>query len=159
MNISIFGLGYVGCVSLGCLAQNGHNVIGVDVSEIKVNQINDGIATIVEKDIDKIIKEQPTFSARTRSHLAPKNKAAVVFAERGEIGAHRHRDIHHRLSRHREKRPEERVPRADEGDDGKRRGHPPVCRQEDAEQDLRVRGAVDHRRFAEFARHQSKNCL
>jgi GDP-mannose 6-dehydrogenase len=58
MNISIFGLGYVGCVSLGCLAQNGHMVIGVDVSKNKVDQINAGIATIVEKDIDAIIKEQ-----------------------------------------------------------------------------------------------------
>src|SRR5690348_14477814 len=62
MNISIFGLGYVGCVSLGCLAQNGHYVIGVDVSETKVSQINKGIATIVEKDIDKIIKEQRAYN-------------------------------------------------------------------------------------------------
>lgn len=58
MNISIFGLGYVGCVSLGCLAQIGHKVIGVDVSKEKVDQINNGVATIVEKDIDKIIQEQ-----------------------------------------------------------------------------------------------------
>jgi len=58
MNISVFGLGYVGCVSLGCLAKNGHTVIGVDVSESKVSQINSGVATIVEKDIDKIIEEQ-----------------------------------------------------------------------------------------------------
>lgn len=58
MNVSIFGLGYVGCVSLGCLSQNGHNVIGVDVSSDKVNQINSGVATIVEKDIDNIISEQ-----------------------------------------------------------------------------------------------------
>lgn len=58
MNVSIFGLGYVGCVSLGCLAQNGHHVIGVDVSADKVNQITDGVATIVEKDIDQIIKQQ-----------------------------------------------------------------------------------------------------
>jgi GDP-mannose 6-dehydrogenase len=57
MDLSIFGLGYVGCVSLGCLAKNGHNVIGVDISPLKVNQINCGHATIIEKDIDKIIAE------------------------------------------------------------------------------------------------------
>ena len=55
MNISIFGLGYVGCVSLGCLAKNGHKVTGVDVSQTKVNQINAGKATIIEKEIDQII--------------------------------------------------------------------------------------------------------
>src|SRR4051812_517477 len=58
MKISIFGLGYVGCVSLGCLAKNGHHVIGVDVSTIKIKQINHGLPTIIEKDIDTIIEEQ-----------------------------------------------------------------------------------------------------
>lgn len=58
MDISIFGLGYVGCVSIGCLAMNGHHVIGVDVSQAKVDQINSGKATIVEKDIDNVIAEQ-----------------------------------------------------------------------------------------------------
>ena len=58
MKISIFGLGYVGCVSLGCLAQNGNTVIGVDIEPSKVNIINTGKATIIEKDIDKIIEEQ-----------------------------------------------------------------------------------------------------
>lgn len=58
MNISIFGLGYVGCVSLGCLAQFGHNIIGVDVNSHKVDLINSGKPTIIEQDIDKIIKEQ-----------------------------------------------------------------------------------------------------
>lgn len=58
MNISIFGLGYVGCVSLGCLAKNGHKVIGVDVNQNKIDLINKGKPTIIEKDIDQIIKDQ-----------------------------------------------------------------------------------------------------
>jgi GDP-mannose 6-dehydrogenase len=55
MNISIFGLGYVGCVSLGCLAKNGNHVIGVDVNAQKVDLINQGKPTIIEKDIDQIV--------------------------------------------------------------------------------------------------------
>ncbi len=55
MNISIFGLGYVGCVSLACLAETGHHVTGVDVIPHKNNLINQGKATIIEKDIDKLL--------------------------------------------------------------------------------------------------------
>jgi len=57
MNISVFGLGYVGCVSLGCLAHSGHNVVGIDINPDKIESINSGKATIVEKDIDEIIKK------------------------------------------------------------------------------------------------------
>lgn len=58
MKISIFGLGYVGCVSLGCLAKSGHHMIGVDVSRMKVDQINNGQATIIEHGIQELIAEQ-----------------------------------------------------------------------------------------------------
>lgn len=57
MNISIFGLGYVGCVGIGCLASQGHKMTGVDVSDVKVDLINSGKPTIVEKDIDELIKK------------------------------------------------------------------------------------------------------
>lgn len=45
MNISFFGLGYVGCVGMGCLAQNGHKVIGIDISSEKIKKINEGMPT------------------------------------------------------------------------------------------------------------------
>lgn len=57
MNISIFGLGYVGCVGMGCLAESGNKVIGVDVVDHKVNLINSGKPTIIEKDIDRLIED------------------------------------------------------------------------------------------------------
>ena len=58
MKVSIFGLGYVGCVSLGCLAKDGHNIVGVDLNKTKVDFINRGEATIVENGIAEIISEQ-----------------------------------------------------------------------------------------------------
>ena len=57
MNVSIFGLGYVGCVSLGCLAQDGHTVIGVDISTEKVDLINQGKPTIIEAKISEILAD------------------------------------------------------------------------------------------------------
>ena len=55
MRISIFGLGYVGSVTAGCLARVGHDVIGVDVNELKVSSINDGKGPIIEQQINDII--------------------------------------------------------------------------------------------------------
>jgi GDP-mannose 6-dehydrogenase len=56
MNISVYGLGYVGCVSAACLAHLGHNVTGVDVSEEKVTQVNKGTSPLVEADLDDMIR-------------------------------------------------------------------------------------------------------
>ncbi len=57
MKVSIFGLGYVGCVTAACLAKGKHEVIGVDVMASKVERLAAGKATVVETGIDDLIAE------------------------------------------------------------------------------------------------------
>jgi GDP-mannose 6-dehydrogenase len=57
MRVSVFGLGYVGCVSAACLAGMGHEVIGVDVNRVKVDLVNAGKAPVVEERIGELIAD------------------------------------------------------------------------------------------------------
>jgi GDP-mannose 6-dehydrogenase len=57
MRISIFGLGYVGAVSLACLARDGHRVVGVDVSQEKLDLIKSGRSPVVEEGIQELMRQ------------------------------------------------------------------------------------------------------
>lgn len=56
MRLSIFGLGYVGCVSAACFTRDGRDVIGVDANQVKVEIINSGRSPIVEPGIEDLIR-------------------------------------------------------------------------------------------------------
>jgi GDP-mannose 6-dehydrogenase len=74
MNVSVFGLGYVGCVTAACLARDGHHVVGVDVSTDKVAMINEGRSPIVEPDLEPLLRRL----ARERRLTATTNAAEAV---------------------------------------------------------------------------------
>ena len=55
MDVSIFGLGYVGTVCAACLAGAGRHVIGVDANRAKTDAINGGLAPIMEPEVSERI--------------------------------------------------------------------------------------------------------
>lgn len=57
MRISIFGLGYVGAVCAGCLSARGHEVVGVDISQTKIDLINNGKSPIVEPGLEELLQQ------------------------------------------------------------------------------------------------------
>lgn len=57
MNISVFGLGYVGIVTGACLAREGHKIVGVDVQTVKVDLLNAGQTPIIEEQIGELVQE------------------------------------------------------------------------------------------------------
>ena len=55
--ISIFGLGYVGAVSLACLARDGHRVTGVDIDPVKLELIRSRKSPILEEGIQELMRD------------------------------------------------------------------------------------------------------
>ncbi len=76
MNISIFGLGYVGAVTAGCLARQGHGIVGVDVQPQKVESFNAGIAPIIEPGLEELLK-----TAKSKGRLRATQSCAEAIAE------------------------------------------------------------------------------
>ena len=71
MNVSIFGLGYVGAVTAGCLTERGHRVIGADVQQTKVDAFNAGMSPIVEPELNELLA-----SAKAKGLLSATTDAA-----------------------------------------------------------------------------------
>lgn len=70
MRLSVFGLGYVGCVSAACFSAQGHEVVGVDTNAAKVGIINDGRSPVVEPGVDDLVGRS-VKERRLRATLDP----------------------------------------------------------------------------------------
>lgn len=55
-HVSIFGLGYVGAVTAGCLAELGHHIIGADVQQAKVDAFRAGVSPIIEPELESLLQ-------------------------------------------------------------------------------------------------------
>ncbi len=90
MNVSVFGLGYVGCVTAACLARDGHDVVGVDVSTDKVAIINDGRSPIVEPGLEPLLRRlarEGRLRATTNGHDAVRDsEVALICVGTPDIG-------------------------------------------------------------------------
>jgi GDP-mannose 6-dehydrogenase len=69
MRVSIFGLGYVGCVTAACLAKAGHRVVGVDINPDKVAMVNAGTSPLVEPGLGELLAEV-TVAGHLRSTIS-----------------------------------------------------------------------------------------
>lgn len=78
MRISVFGLGYVGCVSAAGFAKAGHEVIGVEINEEKAALINAGRSPIVEPGLNELLAEVVRAG---RLRAVPSREAAIAASD------------------------------------------------------------------------------
>ena len=79
--VSVFGLGYVGAVSMACLASREHSVIGVDPDTRKTTLVSSGKAPLVEPGLDELLTEgvENNFVSVTASPAYAVNNSQISF--------------------------------------------------------------------------------
>ena len=96
MKVSIFGLGYVGCVTAACLAKGKHEVIGVDIMASKVERLAAGQPTVVETGIEELITKahaEGRISATTNGRAAVLASQASIICVGTPTGRHGDMDL------------------------------------------------------------------
>ena len=76
MRIAVFGLGYVGCVWAACLADLGHDVVGVDVNRDKRDMVGRGRSPLIEPGLDALLS-----AATSTGRLTVTDDAAQAIAD------------------------------------------------------------------------------
>lgn len=103
MKIAVWGLGYVGTVSAACFAKLGHDVIGMDVSQPKVDALNAGTCAVVEPGLAEIVAEV-VASGRLRattngsSHVADTDVSLICVGTPSNANGSANLDYLHKVS-------------------------------------------------------------
>ena len=82
MNITVFGMGYVGCITSACLVKQHHNVIGVDIIKSKIDCLNEGKWPIYEPGLKELNRKElmdKYFSATTNEEIAISKSDVIII--------------------------------------------------------------------------------
>src|SRR5271165_1615890 len=82
MKITVFGLGYVGSVVSACMAQDGHEVTGIDLDISKVSAINNSESPIVEPHLKEAIAKA-VGAGKLRAQTSAQEIGDVSFVSVG----------------------------------------------------------------------------